>query len=287
MKFSSSALLAAALILTACDGSTTPAAKDTAAPTVSLSRSISDANGIVVLTASASDNTRVSRVEFYQGSTLLATDKAAPFTYETDVTAPRTGFTARAYDAAGNVGTSAAFDIVTPYQGVWGWALGDASGTVIDSGAVIFFDEGSFQGRVAGFGVYQNSPANRTGVSLMGPLFAAGKLEVIFSAGLESSTGNYFYGEDADDTLGTYQGKATVEGAAVIYDSTNTAGATVALAMVQDSAVVPQSLSGQNTARQNAGQRAVAYLTSQRVPVRTLTLDQTTVKSVAAGFLNR
>ena len=64
----------------------------------------------VTLTASASDSTGVTKVEFYDTGTLKATDTTAPYTYTWGFTSADGGahdWTARAYDAAGNVTTSA------------------------------------------------------------------------------------------------------------------------------------------------------------------------------------
>lgn len=66
--------------------------------------------GPITLTARASDNREVVRVEFYDGTTLLGSVTAPPYTltWDTDGVAPGEHWlSARAYDAAGNVGTSA------------------------------------------------------------------------------------------------------------------------------------------------------------------------------------
>lgn len=92
--------------------STSPPSGDTIAPTVSLTTPAAAAtvSGSVTLSATASDNSNtVSRVEFYRGSTLIATDPAAPFSVPWDTTAVTNGnyaLTAKAYDPANNVGTS-------------------------------------------------------------------------------------------------------------------------------------------------------------------------------------
>jgi hypothetical protein len=71
------------------------------------------APGSAVLTANATDNVGVTSVEFYRGSTLIATD-ATPgdgFTQSvafTSVDVSNQSFTARAVDGAGNAVTSAA-----------------------------------------------------------------------------------------------------------------------------------------------------------------------------------
>lgn len=85
---------------------------DNTAPTVSLTSpatgTVIPQNQVVTLTASASDNHSVIRVEFYAGSTLVGTDTASPYSLIWDP--PARGsytLTARAYDTAGNVTTSA------------------------------------------------------------------------------------------------------------------------------------------------------------------------------------
>lgn len=90
---------------------------DTTAPTVSLtssSTSVTAANSIT-LTATASDNVAVSKVEFYDGTTLLASDATSPYTQVVQFTATNNGtksYTAKAFDAAGNTATSSAVLVV-------------------------------------------------------------------------------------------------------------------------------------------------------------------------------
>jgi len=85
---------------------------DTTAPSVTLT---SPANGstfkrntTVPVAANASDNVSVSKVEFYNGTTLLGTDTTAPYT-SSSKSGTKRGYqtiTVKAYDPAGNVGTS-------------------------------------------------------------------------------------------------------------------------------------------------------------------------------------
>jgi|GEM_PF-2417661 len=84
---------------------------DSQAPSVSLTAPIPGATvtGTQTLSATASDNVGVTKVEFYDGATLLATDTATPYTYSWDSKTAANGqhvLTAKAYDAAGNVATS-------------------------------------------------------------------------------------------------------------------------------------------------------------------------------------
>ncbi|MBN1142301.1 MAG: fibronectin type III domain-containing protein, partial [Deltaproteobacteria bacterium] len=89
------------------------APKDTIPPAVSITNpsgntTITSAQTLN-LVASASDNTAVSKVEFYNGSTLMGTDTTNTFSAAMAITAANNGthtITAVAYDAAGNVGKS-------------------------------------------------------------------------------------------------------------------------------------------------------------------------------------
>jgi len=95
---------------------------DTTPPTVSATESGS--SGTITLSASASDNVGVTKVEFYVDGTLVATDTASPYSTTYNSTALANGshnLVAKAYDAAGNVGTSStiAFSVsntTTPTQ---------------------------------------------------------------------------------------------------------------------------------------------------------------------------
>ncbi|HSX42840.1 MAG TPA: Ig-like domain-containing protein [Candidatus Saccharimonadales bacterium] len=85
---------------------------DTTPPVVTLTAPAEGANvsGNVTLTASASDNTGVTKVEFYDNTTLVATDTTSPYSTTWDTSKVANGshlITARAYDAAGNVSSDA------------------------------------------------------------------------------------------------------------------------------------------------------------------------------------
>ncbi len=80
---------------------------DTTPPTVSASESGS--SGTISLAATASDNVGVSKVEFYVDAALKTTDTTSPYSATLDSTTLANGshsLVAKAYDAAGNVGTS-------------------------------------------------------------------------------------------------------------------------------------------------------------------------------------
>jgi chitodextrinase len=90
---------------------TTEAVPDTEAPVVSITN---PGDGALVaetvsVTASATDNVGVTYVEFLLDGTVVSTDSSSPYSYSWDTTELDDGdytLRARAYDAAGNVGTS-------------------------------------------------------------------------------------------------------------------------------------------------------------------------------------
>jgi hypothetical protein len=91
---------------------------DTIPPTVSIAAPISDStvSGLTTIQASATDNKQVTRVEFYVDDVLKNTDTKEPFSYAWDTKFFRHNSShtilAKAYDAAGNVGTSTPIGIV-------------------------------------------------------------------------------------------------------------------------------------------------------------------------------
>ncbi|WP_257459358.1 Ig-like domain-containing protein [Archangium lipolyticum] len=89
---------------------------DRTAPTVSLTAPLPGAtvSGSLTLSASASDNVGVTKVEFYDGTTLVGSDTSAPYAVSWNSrngsNGPRS-LTARALDAAGNSATSDAVTV--------------------------------------------------------------------------------------------------------------------------------------------------------------------------------
>jgi hypothetical protein len=86
-------------------------ANDTIAPSVSIASPVagSTIGGTVPVSASASDNVAVEKVELYLNGALVATSTAAPYGYNWNTTNAANGsytLSVKAYDAAGNVGQS-------------------------------------------------------------------------------------------------------------------------------------------------------------------------------------
>jgi Zn-dependent metalloprotease len=85
----------------------TSGSSDTTAPTVSASES--GTSGTITFSATASDNVGVTKVEFYVDGALKGSDTTSPYSMTLDSTTLTNAshtLTAKAYDAAGNVGTS-------------------------------------------------------------------------------------------------------------------------------------------------------------------------------------
>lgn len=95
---------------------------DVTPPAVRLTAPVTGAtlSGTVAIVASASDAGGVSRVEFYAGATLIGSDTASPYsmTWNTTVVPNATyTLTARAYDLAGNTGTSPTLSVTVSNGG--------------------------------------------------------------------------------------------------------------------------------------------------------------------------
>jgi hypothetical protein len=107
----------------------TGGSSDTTAPTVSVTAPAAGAtvSGTTTISATASDNVGVTSVGFYVGTTLLGTDTSSPYSYSWATTSYTNGaysISAKAYDAAGNVGTSASVSVTV-------------SNTVTDDGGLL------------------------------------------------------------------------------------------------------------------------------------------------------
>jgi hypothetical protein len=90
---------------------------DNTAPTTALSAPEQSARvrGTVQVSATASDNRALSKVEFYAGGTLIGTDTTAPYAASWDTTSLADGsaaLTSRAYDLAGNATSSAVRSVI-------------------------------------------------------------------------------------------------------------------------------------------------------------------------------
>lgn len=105
---------ATSVIVTVQNGTPPPAGSDTVPPVVALTEPASRAvvSGSVTLVATVSDNISVTKVEFIFNGAVVASDTSTPYSTTWSVTGSgRITLSARAYDAAGNVGTSASIEV--------------------------------------------------------------------------------------------------------------------------------------------------------------------------------
>ncbi len=128
---------------------TPPPPTDTTLPTISLTAPASGSSvtvgTTVTMTANATDNVAVTKVEFYNGTTLLASDTSSPYSYAWNTTGQTAGsksLTAKAYDAAGNTRTSATatLNLTSTSTAVPGDANGDGRVNALDLSILISHD---------------------------------------------------------------------------------------------------------------------------------------------------
>ncbi len=89
------------------------APSDTTPPSVSLTSPTAGATvpQAISMTANATDNVGVSRVEFFGDGALVGTDSTAPYSFVWNASPGAHTLSAKAYDARGNVGTSASVSV--------------------------------------------------------------------------------------------------------------------------------------------------------------------------------
>lgn len=103
------------------------ATSDVTKPTVAMTAPAGGATltGTATLSATATDNVGVTKVEFYRaGTTLINTDTTSPYSITWDTTAVANGtysLTAKAYDQAGNTQTSTAVSVTVNNTVASGW----------------------------------------------------------------------------------------------------------------------------------------------------------------------
>lgn len=160
---------------------------DITAPTVSISSPVNNASvsGTAVISAAASDNAAVTKVEFYINGVLNSSDTASPYNFSWNTANVVNGvysLTAKAYDAAGNTSTSSAVTltvsnaVATPAtSSIWSAAT---IPTVMDSGPDSAVELGvKFKSDVKGYitGIRFYKAAANTGTHIANLWTSAGK----------------------------------------------------------------------------------------------------------------
>lgn len=123
---------------------------DTEPPSTSITAPANGAtvSNTIMVTASATDNVAVSRVEFYLDGALKSTDTTTPYEWSWDTTTTPNGshdLQSKAYDSANNVGSSAINTVtvnnaVPPGTDISGWKVTQANSTsefILPAGTVV------------------------------------------------------------------------------------------------------------------------------------------------------
>jgi chitodextrinase len=179
-------------------------AADTTPPSVSITIPANNTTyttaQTVTITASASDNVGVTKVEFYDNNSLKGTDITSPYNYSWSITSSDNGthsWTAKAYDAAGNIGISSNVNLIVninnPVGGefIWTKRLG---GTLVDAGCNVKTDN---SGNIITAGYFMGT-VDFGG----GPLTSAGGYDIFVAK--YDSTGQHIwskrFGSSEDDS---------------------------------------------------------------------------------------
>jgi subtilisin family serine protease len=114
---------------------------ETLAPTVSISSPVNGARvaGAATITVQASDNVGVTSVELYKDGVLVGALTSAPYDFSWDTAAGADGnysFTSKAYDAAGNIGTSPAVLVTVDNTAPTASISSPANGSVVTGASV-------------------------------------------------------------------------------------------------------------------------------------------------------
>jgi len=142
---------------------------DTTPPSTSITAPAGGAtvSGTTSVTASASDNVGVTKVEFYLDGALKSTDTASPYAWSFDTTTAANGahtLQSKAYDAAGNAGSSATVSVTVSNTTTTQQLLGNpgfetgtaspwtASTGVVDNSASEAAHGGSWKAWMDGYG---------------------------------------------------------------------------------------------------------------------------------------
>ena len=174
---------------------------DTTPPTVSITDPANNAtvSATTTVTASASDNVGVTSVALYIDGVLSTTDNSAPYSFSVNTKALSNAthaFVAKAYDAAGNVGTSAQITVTvsntvpdtTPPTVPTGLTLSN----ITSSSITLSWSASTDNVGVVGYNIYRNSVKIATTTS-----------SSYANTGLSAST-TYVYSVSAYDAAGKY-----------------------------------------------------------------------------------
>ncbi|NJK42872.1 MAG: hypothetical protein HC933_00210 [Pleurocapsa sp. SU_196_0] len=191
---------------------------DDASPTVALSSTDTNVTiaGDQTLTAVASDDVAVTKVEFYVGSTLLGTDSSAPFTQVVTYGAVNNGsytYTAKAFDGASNTTTSNDLNVIVNVPDTTNptVSLSSSANPVVNTSAITLSATASDDVGVARVEFYKNSVLVSTDSS------APYELAQSFMA---ADSGAYSYTAKAFDATGNNTTSSALDLSITVPDTT-------------------------------------------------------------------
>lgn len=238
--------------------SATAPGPDTTAPTASITSPVDNATvaGQVTVNVNASDNVGVSKVELLVDGTLTSTRTASPYTFTLDTTTLTNAghqLTARAYDLAGNVGTSTAVTVTvsnetppvpdtTPPTAPTGLTQTGAT----DTTAVLSWSPSTDNVGVTGYGYYD------AGSTPLGSTTSTSHTYTGLTCGH-----SYVVGVDAFDAAGNRSAKATTTLTTAPCD---TQGPTVSLTAPASGATVSGTIAVTASATDDVGVVGVRFL---------------------------
>jgi chitinase len=244
---------------------TASAQADTAPPTVSIA---SPANGAVVtgtvqVTASASDNVGVAKVDFSVDGTLSGTVTAAPYTFGIDTTGLPAGnhtLSAKAYDAAGN---SSSAQVTVNVQGAGGDTSAPSKPSSVRA-AVVGTTQVALQWApstdnvgVAGYDVYRD-----------GTLLAQTTLPNYLDSGLAPATSHVYYvrARDAAGNTSAASSNLSTKTAATSTSTTGTIAGVVYNALGRPASNVVVQLTGNGVTKSTKTNSTGVYKFSSLLP---------------------
>ncbi len=144
---------------------------DTTAPQAALTSPAAGTSlsGIVTVSANATDDTAINKVEFYDGAGLIGTDTTFPYSISWDTSALSAGthnLTAKAYDTASNTATSAAVATTKPDTTAPSTPANIHASAATSTTITVAWNASTDNVSVTGYNIYRNGTFITTSASL-------------------------------------------------------------------------------------------------------------------------
>jgi chitodextrinase len=253
---------------------TSASAPDTTAPTTAITAPTAGAtvSGTAPVTATASDNVGVTKVELYTDGALSGTDTSSPYNFSLNTTSLSNGthqLTTKAYDAAGNVGTSAAVSVTVSNDSAAPTVPAGVSATSTGMTSThVSWTAATDNVAVTGYHVWRGGVqiATVTGTSYD-------------NTGLTSGT-TYSYTVSAFDAAGNESAQSA---AAVVTTDTDTVAPTAPTNLSQTSATATTATLSWTAATDNVGVTGYHYYDAGILPLGTTTNTSVTYTGLSCG----